>query len=92
MLGSMKGSFEIIWKRCHVYFPVSKGTHWLKRQICQNNVIIAEIGYVLLVQHHNRLPLVVKSHHPHAVHKLQIRHQGGKNSMGQDVGRQMISY
>lgn len=67
-------------------------TQVLKKTTCQNNVIMAVIGYVLLLQRYNRLPLVVKSHRPHTVHRLYIGQWGGKNSMGQDVARQMISY
>lgn len=44
-----------------------------------------------LLQHSNRVPLVVRSHLPHTVHRLQIEMRG-KNSRGQDVRRWMIYY
>lgn len=63
-------SLKCKWKRCFVYFPVLEGDPLVKKTACQNNTILVKIGYVLLLQQYNRLPLVVKSHPPHTVHRL----------------------
>lgn len=57
--------FYIIRELLPCLLSCFRRTPLLRKTTCQNNVIITEIGSVLLLQHYNRLPLVVKSRHPH---------------------------
>lgn len=55
----------------------------VKKTTCQNNVITAEIGYVLLLQHYNRLPLVgEKSRSTHCTQALNQTSGEGKKQRG----------